>query len=126
MRQALLNLRQVLENPAAAPPYLLGNRHTIQFNPDSDHWLDVAVLSRALHISPALGKRCPSEAVQKLEEALLLYRGDFLEGFFLDGCAAFEEWQLLTREELRRKVVDAACFLLRWYERRGDLGPAQH
>ena len=41
LRSALANLRQVLHDHQAQPPYLLVTRQTIQLNPDSDYWLDV-------------------------------------------------------------------------------------
>lgn len=91
LRQALLNLRQVLEPAPIASPYLIGNRHTIQFNRESDHWLDVAALVDTLSL---LSHRTETDGDQvtagRLEEAVALYRGDFMEGFYLDGCPAFE------------------------------------
>ncbi|MGE5601791.1 MAG: AAA family ATPase, partial [Nitrososphaerales archaeon] len=126
LRQALLNLRQMLEQPDEAKPYLLSNRQTIQFNPECDYWLDVAVLTHALSMLPQLSEIDASPAtMQRVAETLDLYQGDFLEGFFVDGCSAYDEWQLLIREELRRKVVEAASFLARWCERRGDWSHAQ-
>ena len=45
----------------------------------------------------------------RLEDALALYHGDFLSGFFVaDSSAEFEHWLYATREELRRRAVDAA------------------
>src|SRR5512143_2560951 len=42
LRQALLNLRQAIGDPAAHPPYLRITRLEIQFNTASDFALDVA------------------------------------------------------------------------------------
>ncbi len=126
LRQALLNLRQVLEPAPTASPYLISNRHSIQFNRESDFWLDVATLVDTLSILPQRTQiDAAPETTRRLEEAVALYRGDFMEGFYLDGCPAFEEWQLLTREQLRRKVVEATCFLSRWHERRSNSSSAQ-
>src|SRR5512142_1935702 len=41
LRQALVNLRQAIGDSAAHPPYLLIDRHEIQFNRASDFALDV-------------------------------------------------------------------------------------
>lgn len=35
-----------------------------------------------------------------LEAAVALYRGPFLQGFFLNGCAAFEQWTESVRSQL--------------------------
>jgi DNA-binding SARP family transcriptional activator/tetratricopeptide (TPR) repeat protein len=40
-----------------------------------------------------------------LERAASLYRGDFLAGFTLRGCAEFEEWQESVSEELRQALA---------------------
>ena len=126
LRQALLNLRQVLEPTPTTLPYLIGNRHTIQFNRESDFWLDVATLVDTLPVLPhRMEIDGAPETAKRLEEAVALYCGDFMEGFYLDGCPAFEEWQLLTREQLRRKVVETTCFLARWHEQRSNSSSAQ-
>jgi len=41
-----------------------------------------------------------------LEKAIALYRGDFLEGFYIDG-QGFEDWALLERERLRFRAMEA-------------------
>ncbi|HEY0998166.1 MAG TPA: AAA family ATPase [Streptosporangiaceae bacterium] len=40
-----------------------------------------------------------------LERAASLYRGDFLAGFTLRGCAEYEEWQASVSEELRQALA---------------------
>jgi predicted ATPase len=58
--------------------------------------------------------------LHRWEEAVSLYQGDFLEGFSLPDSAAFEEWALLTREQLRRQVMDALHRLAEVYGERGE------
>jgi transposase len=36
----------------------------------------------------------------RLQEAVALYRGEFLTGFFLEDCLEFDEWLLMWRERL--------------------------
>jgi len=40
-----------------------------------------------------------------LEQAVQLYRGDFLAGFALRSCPDFEEWQTSVAEELRQSLA---------------------
>jgi DNA-binding SARP family transcriptional activator/tetratricopeptide (TPR) repeat protein len=40
-----------------------------------------------------------------LEQAVQLYRDDFLTGFTLRGCPEFEEWQTSVSEELRQSLA---------------------
>ena len=46
LRYALSDLRKVIGDRNAEPPFLLISREAIQFNPESDHWLDVAEFTR--------------------------------------------------------------------------------
>ena len=45
LRRALADLRQAIGDHHATPPYLHITRETIQFNTDSDYWLDVDAFS---------------------------------------------------------------------------------
>ena len=47
------------------------------------------------------------EDLNQLYEGLRLYEGDLLDGFYLNDAPRFDEWLLLERENLRRRVVTA-------------------
>ena len=59
-------------------------------------------------------------ATRQLQQAIELYRGDFLSGFHLSGCQEFEEWHLLKRESLHRQALDALAQLFTYHVGRGD------
>ena len=46
-------------------------------------------------------------AAGQLVEATELYQGDFLDGFYLDGSPAFEQWLLLERQRWRTLAIAA-------------------
>lgn len=90
--------------------YLLINRHTVAFNHKADYWLDAAVLEQGLaRLAHALERTEPLDAETRagLGALLDLYRGDFLEGFFLSESRAFEEWTLQIQARLRHQVAMA-------------------
>jgi two-component SAPR family response regulator len=62
--------------------------------------------------------------VAALREAVALYRGDFLAGFYIRDASAFEEWAVGERQYLRGLVVDALHRLAAAYSRRGDYAEA--
>ena len=121
LSNGLSNLRKVIGDRTATPPYLLISRETIQFNRDSDHWLDAAVFASVVEGNQASGSPGSIEWAHQLEEAVGLYRGDFLEGFSLADSAAFEDWALLERERLQRLILQALGQLAEHWEERGDL-----
>jgi DNA-binding SARP family transcriptional activator len=116
LRYALSNLRQVIGDHTAQPPFLHIARDTLQFNTASDFSLDIAVLADSRE---GLG------GLSDLEKAVSLCRGSFLEGFSLPDAAPFEEWALLTRERLARQMSSALLRLSAGYEERGEYQKAQ-
>jgi predicted ATPase len=129
LRQALSYLRRAIADHDPDAPYLLVGRETVQFNPKSDHWLDVTAFTALLddcqthhHRRPGACRRC----MQRLEHATDLYQGSFLEDFALDDSTLFEEWAALKREWLHRLAADALLCLADCHERRGQYARARH
>lgn len=88
LRVALHRLRQQLD------PYLIIYRQSIALNARAA----VSVDCRAFEEHLAAGR---------LGQAIALYRGDFLDGFYIDNSPAFEQWALLERERLRTLAISA-------------------
>ncbi|MEJ2598763.1 MAG: BTAD domain-containing putative transcriptional regulator [Anaerolineales bacterium] len=99
LRYTLSNLRQVIGDRTARPPFLLITRDRLQFNAASDYQLDVKSFVQIVEAGSF-----DSTAIEQLEKAAALYQGNFLEGFYVEGSPAFEEWTLLTRERLARQA----------------------
>jgi DNA-binding SARP family transcriptional activator len=115
LRHALANLRRAIGDHQATPPHLCISRETIQFNTDSDYCLDVTAITAAVRADDA-----GQSTVRGLEDAMAVYRGGFLEGFFLKGCPAFEDWVSLWRERLHREALSALYRLADHYGQRGE------
>ncbi len=58
---------------------------------------------------------CP-DCLSSLEKAAAIYKGDFLEGFNLKDCPAFDEWQFYQRESLRSEYAGALEKLAAYHE----------
>src|SRR6187455_1554709 len=112
LRVALANLRAALGE--AVEPYLLTSRHSVQFNPTSDHMLDVAAFEALLaehrRHRHEYGALC-AECARQLTHAIALYQGDFLSGFALPDSTSFEEWALIQRERLHQQALEALGML---------------
>lgn len=106
LSQTLVQLRAALgDDPATEPPLLLISRQTIQWNRANTVQLDLADFTRLAR----------SNDTAEREQVAALYRGEFLQGFNLPGCEAFEEWLLLTREHYQRQVLALLDGLARAY-----------
>ncbi len=129
LRQALSTLRRVLGDHVAPEPILRITRESVQAREDASYLLDVRQVLTLLDASDRHEHQrietCPGCA-QRLEAALGLYRGDFLEGFAVDDSTVFEDWITIWRERIRRRVIDAAFTVAAWHESRGALEGANN
>jgi DNA-binding SARP family transcriptional activator len=64
------------------------------------------------------------QCIDQLEAAMRLYQGDFLEGFSLNDCPQFDDWQFLQSELMRRKFQEAIQGLVKTLEQRGKISQA--
>jgi DNA-binding SARP family transcriptional activator len=87
-------LRQTLGDQA-----IVAAGETLRLAPDFV-WTDVAEFRRAI-------------AEERWAPALQLYRGDFLDGFYVRKAADFDQWVLAERERLRGMAARAASILAR-------------
>ncbi len=128
LRQVLTSLRDTIGSGDPAAPFLITTRDTLQFNPASDYTLDVtrfvALLDACARHQHRHVSRCPACAA-RLEEAVALYRGDFLAELSSVDSAPFEEWLVLKREALHQRAVEALANLARYHERWGDAARAR-
>jgi len=114
LRYALSNLRHALGDRSSPSPFLLATRTSVQFNPDSDHWLDAAEFE---------GLRDRSD-IPSLERAASLHRGPFLDGLSVGDSPTFDEWMLLTGEAYRRKLLSVLGRLTELQMGRGEVDEA--
>src|SRR3954452_23618030 len=96
LSQTLLRLRTALDDRAAESPLLSITRTAVQWRRECAI-LDVDDFARLAH----------SADPDDLARATALYRGEFLQGFGLQDCEPFEEWLLLTREQLHVQALAA-------------------
>ncbi len=127
LNQGLYNLRLLLGDHLAQPPYFLRTRDTVQFNPESDYWLDVQAFSECLAVGNLVDhqQKAPRPGFEeRLQEAVRLYRGDFLEGLSFDSSPAFDHWALVVRLRLQRQVLGALHLLADHYAERKNYAQA--
>lgn len=128
LRKALSVLHQAIGNKEAASPYLITQQDQVQFNAASHHWLDVAVFQSKLDaVDQHAHLRLDScaECIQALEDAVSLYRGEFLQGLIVEDSIEFEDWTLTCREQFRARLLTALHELTLHYLHRGKTSRAQ-
>ncbi|MEJ2210276.1 MAG: tetratricopeptide repeat protein [Anaerolineae bacterium] len=120
LSQALWRIRKALE----PHPVLLAEGDTVQINPALPLWLDVEEFDRLVDWETgSLGSQSPNPPIYQpadlpaLEQAIGLYRGEFLTGYY-------DDWLFLEREQRREQFLEVLEWLVAGYKRRGDYAPA--
>lgn len=96
LRQALWHLQTVLETGAGGQtPCILVDHEWLKLNPNNNLWTDVAEFEGAFAgVEGIPGTQLDSQSAQALKNAVSLYQGDLLAGWYQDWC-------LFERERLQ-------------------------
>jgi len=65
------------------------------------------------------------ECTTRLERAIQIFRGEFLQGFTLTNNIPYQEWLVLQREKFNRCAINSFHSLGDYHLRRGKLGKVQ-
>ena len=121
---AKANLRKILSAlREVAGRELIIDRQSVATDAESQYWLDTEVFESKLQSLTATSL-APASLTERdtklLDEAVQLYKGDFLEGFYVRDAPAFEEWVLSERERLRQLVLQVLYRLAAYCTLRGE------
>ena len=123
-QQGRADLSRILSNlrTALGADYILADREQVALNDKKPLWVDVLHFRQELDACQEVTVgETDDDCRQQLATAVDCYQADFLAGFTLPGCPAFDEWQFLQTEALRRDLSRALEKLVRSYEARNDL-----
>lgn len=115
LRTVLWDLRQHFAS------HLIITRDSAAFNRDAPYWLDVEAFRQYIEdgLRDTAQEKLTEGQVAALEQAVALYRGDLLEGFYVSDAPLFEEWVVGERERLRQAALRALHTLSAHYVEQG-------
>lgn len=116
LRQALWQLQSGLgsQNELVSDRTLIVESEWIRLNPEADLWLDVAVLENAFQLVQKIpGHDLDKQKAQILHDAVQLYQGPLLEGWYQDWC-------IYERERLQSMYLAMLDKLMGYCEVRRD------
>jgi DNA-binding SARP family transcriptional activator len=117
------NFRSILSylHKALGAGWLAVDRSRIALSATEGMWIDTQEFRRLLHSSQnpeAREKEITDEDL--LNDAARLYRGRFLEGFYLKDSPSFEEWQFFQQEDFQESFAFTQRRLLEIHSARGE------
>lgn len=113
------NLNRTLSDlNQAVGDHLIVERQSLAFAHHQPYWLDVELLEAA-------GKQAPTaQTLAALAAVADRYRGDFLEGFYVQDAPEFEQWVLTERTRLRACALQLHHTLAEFHADQGELSQA--
>jgi len=119
LRQALWRIRHHLSDLPVSVPFILTEGDVVRLHPEAPCWADVeAFRAGCAPLEAARSMDLPGP-VEGLREAVGLYRGDFMAGYY-------DDWVLVERERLREMYLAALDRLLAFCRTQGDYEEALH
>src|SRR5437588_6956132 len=118
LRHALWQLQSALgsQTELINDRVLLVEPEWVQLNPEGDLWLDVAVFEKSYDlVQKRPGQKLDDQAAQMLENAVQLYQGPLLEGWYQDWCL-YERERLQTTYLAMLDKLMSYCDAHRDYE----------
>ena len=123
LRQTMVRLGKGWGQAGAQVPLLVKVKDTVSINPEVDFWVDVLAFEAAFEQAMAFchdRKRLERIDILSLIRAVDLFKGPFMDRFWLFDTLLFDEWVSLVRERTTKKALEAQTLLCEYYERRGD------
>ncbi|HLH62231.1 MAG TPA: AAA family ATPase [Ktedonobacteraceae bacterium] len=95
-KTALAEVRAQLRSLDTTIEWITGDGDLLTFNPLAPIWLDTEIFEKDT-----------AATSRNLNQAIQLYRSDFLDGFFLKDSTSFDAWVRSTRDHFRHRYLSA-------------------
>jgi DNA-binding SARP family transcriptional activator/class 3 adenylate cyclase len=121
--RASLRRTLYLVNKAFGQEVISSGIDTLKLASQLEIWIDVDKFKQYLYECTEDGElsyKINTHCLSYLEQAVELYKGDFLAGFSLPDSPQFDEWQFFEAENLRKLMGTALQQLVLAYESQGD------
>ncbi|HLI06945.1 MAG TPA: AAA family ATPase [Ktedonobacteraceae bacterium] len=109
----LAEVRARLRSIDPSIEWITGDGDLLTLNPLAPLWLDTEVFETAT-----------SSSLRNLAQAVKLYRGPFLDGFFLRDSPGFDDWARSTRDHFHQLYLSALRRMETMHEAEGQLTQA--
>lgn len=117
LRYTLWSLRKILDTDKKQIPVIVTYKDCCRINPDAVIYTDIFELEKLLEENL---ESKDSDIIENLDKAKSIYKGEFLEGFYINKCPEFNDWVFFERERLQRKHFEVLYRLTKLYKSAGN------
>lgn len=104
LRYTLWSLRKAIKDNKNETKFIISHKDDCQLNPNSHISVDVLELEELID---GIEKSNDKEYLSSLERIKNIYKGEFLEGFYVKGCIEFNDWFFYERERIQRRYFQS-------------------
>lgn len=124
LRYTLWSLRRSLKATKSGEDFIMNlEKDACQFNDTADYWVDVFAFEKYASAIENFDLT-EEEVIKSLQKALELYKGDFLEGFYIKASSDFDDYVFYERERLQKVYFNTLSTLSKLYTVRNQFGKA--
>jgi DNA-binding SARP family transcriptional activator len=110
LRYNIWSMNKLFKNEKLENPLIVSDGSRISFNDEYEIHSDIEVFE-ALYLDNE--KNSTIDSFNKMKE---IYKGEYLESFYLKGCFKFNDWIFYERENYQKKYIDSLILLLEIYK----------
>ncbi|TCO77940.1 AfsR/SARP family transcriptional regulator [Marinisporobacter balticus] len=121
LRYNLWTLRKVIKQDENGKDILLSKKDICMINPEANFYMDIFEIN---DIFNQIDEKNLHRYKGNLERLKKLYKGEFLEGFYLKKSIEFNDWVFYEREKFQRKYIDILYKLTYLYEANAEYDKA--
>lgn len=107
LRYNFWNIRKIINENKLSEDILISTKDSCMINPNYDFYIDIFHLDKILN---SIEKSHDIKA--NLDDAKKLFRGEFLEEFYIKNCPEFNDWIFYERAKFQRTYEDILCKLI--------------
>ncbi len=107
LRYNFWNIRKIINENKSSEDILISSKDSCMINPNYDFYIDIFHLDDILN---SIEKNQDRKAC--LNNAKKLFRGEFLEEFYIKNCPEFNDWIFYERAKFQRTYEDILCKLI--------------
>ncbi|WP_291578903.1 AfsR/SARP family transcriptional regulator [Clostridium sp. UBA6640] len=107
LRYNFWNIRKIINENKFSEDIIISTKDSCMINPNYDFYIDIFHLDNILN---SIEKNHNTKV--NLNDAKKLFRGEFLEEFYIKNCPEFNDWIFYERAKLQRTYEDILCKLI--------------
>ncbi|MDD4504151.1 MAG: BTAD domain-containing putative transcriptional regulator, partial [Clostridiaceae bacterium] len=117
LRYNLWSLRKILDADKKQIPVIETYKDCCKINSDAAIYTDIFEMEKLLEENL---KSKESDFIENLNKVKNIYKGEFLEGFYINKCPEFNDWVFFERERLQIKYFEVLHRLTKLYKSAGN------